>query len=115
DGHIFALENRKLLFNFVLEDAEIFRLQPVGEALPVVDDCRVQNDQIHVEDNFRTLLADVGILAGRRRRGYGNLSKRAGTEDSRSAEQKKEPAQRRKETPEVISGWGRNIRFLNTR
>jgi hypothetical protein len=75
----------------------------------------VQDDQVHVEDNFRALLAGVRILAWGRRRGNGNLCKRAGTENSRSAEQEKEPAQRGKDTPEELSGWERNIRFWNTR
>jgi len=80
------------LFHFVFEDAKIFRLQAIGEALAVVDDRRVQNDQVDVEGNFRALPAGVGILAGRRRRRLrrrGKLGKRGGTENCRSAEQEK--------------------------
>ncbi len=88
DGHILALEDREFLFHFVFEDAKIFRLQAIGETLAIVDDGRVQNDQIDVESNFRPLPTDVGILAGRWRRAIGRrkLCKRARTKDSGHAE-----------------------------
>jgi hypothetical protein len=58
------------------------------------------------------LFTGVSILAGRRRCrvGDGNLSESGGSEDSGSADQEREIAQRRKDTSEELSGWGRNIR-----
>jgi len=65
DGDVFALEDGKFLLDFVLVDAKVLRLEAVSEALAVVDDGRVQNDQVDVDDQLRALLASVGILAGR--------------------------------------------------
>ncbi len=72
DRHVLALEDGEFLLDFVLKDAKIFRFEAVGEALTVVDDRSVEHHQadVHLEDG--TLLAGVGILARRRRRGIGN-------------------------------------------
>src|SRR4029077_19987726 len=117
DGDVFALEDGKLLLDFVFEDAKVFRLEAVGEALAVVDHGGVQNDQVHPEGQLRALLAGVGILAGRRRRGTGNrnLGEGGRSEDSRSADYKTQGAQRRKDGPKELSGWGRSSRSWNRR
>ncbi len=117
DGNVLALEDGKFLFDFVFEDAKIFRLEAVGEALTIVDDRRVQDHQVNFNLDAGTLFTGVGILAGRRRRGIrdGNLSEGRRSEHRGNAEQEREIAQGRKETPEELSGWGRNIRSWNRR
>jgi hypothetical protein len=115
DGHVFAPENGEFLFDFIFENAKIFRLQAVGETLAVVEDARVQNDQVHVDGQLRTLFAGVGILTGGLRRGYGNLCKRARTENGRSANEERKMAQGEKQTAEELSGWARNIQFSSRR
>src|SRR5882762_6620715 len=112
DRDVLALEDGEFLFDFVFEDAKIVRLEAVGEAMTVIDDGRVQDDQVNVNLDAQTLFTGVGILAGGRRCrvGDGNLSESGGSEDSGSADQEREIAQRRKDTSEELSGWGRNIR-----
>src|SRR5712692_1304920 len=117
DGNVLALEDGKFLFDFVFEDAKIFRLEAVGEALTVIDDRRVQHQQVNVNLDAGALLTGVGILAGRRRRriGDGNLSEGRRSEQNGSADQETQIAQGWKETPEELSGWGRSSRSWNRR
>ncbi len=117
DRNIFALEYRELLLDLVFENAKIFRLEAISKALAVIDDGRVQHDQVHVNLDTGTLSCGVRILARgrRRRRGYRNLSEDRASEHSGSAYQEKQTAQARNETPEDLSDWGRSIRSWNRR
>src|SRR5207245_2696327 len=106
-GHVLAFEDGQFLFGFIFKDAKIFRLEPIGEALTIINNGRMQDDQVDVHLDAGTLFAGVGILTGGRRRGYGNLCTRAGGEYSRSANQERKMAQRKNQTQEELSGWGR--------
>jgi hypothetical protein len=85
--------------------------------MTIIENGRVQDDQVNVNLDARTLFAGVGVLAGRRRYGIGdgNLGSDGRREDNRAKDQEREIAQRRKETPEELSGWGRNTRSWNRR
>lgn len=65
DRNIFALEERKFLFAFVFEDAEILFFKAVDKFAAVIEDCGVKDDQADVNLDGAALLVD--ILIGRRR------------------------------------------------
>ena len=89
DWQIFAAEDGQLLFDFVFEDAEIFRFQAIGEALAVIENGGVQDDKVDVDLDARALFASVGVLSGRRRSGCGNrnLGERGRREDRDGTQQ----------------------------
>src|SRR6266481_1378188 len=69
DWNIFALEERKLLFGFVLEDAKIVFLEAINEFAAIIEDGGVKDDEADVNFDGAALLVDV--LIGRRRSGLG--------------------------------------------
>src|SRR5260370_284256 len=100
-----------------VENVEVLALQAVGQALAVVQNSGVQDEQVYVHNDLGALLVDAGILARRRRRlrGNGNLSEGGGRDESERAHQKGKIAQRKKETTLGVSGWVRSNRFLKRR
>src|SRR4029077_12672374 len=98
DGDIFALENGEFLFDFVFENPEVFVFQTVGEALAVVKNGGVQNDEANVNLDARALLArtDGGARwRGRRRGGYGQLGQRGRSKKREDTQESREPARAR--------------------
>ena len=69
DRNIFALEERKLLFGFVFEDAKIVFLEAINEFAAIIEDGGMKNDQANVNLDGAALLVDV--LIGRGRPGVG--------------------------------------------
>jgi hypothetical protein len=99
------------LFDFVLENPEVFVFQAVGEALAVVENGGVQNDEADVNLDARALLAGVNAGARRRRRrlgGHGKLGRGGGSKKREDTQESREPARARGKKPRAISGWERS-------
>lgn len=70
NGNVFAFEDRKFLFGFIFEDAEIFFLEAVDEFAAIVENSGVEDDQVNVHLDAAALAI---VLAGRRRLRIGRV------------------------------------------